>query len=78
MAYMKSVVDNCHSHILSLKLEKVYEPHEDKIDLIRKMFKMQKAKPDRAQRMRHIRCMKFTQKLFEMFDRHLPHRRAFN
>ena len=48
MAYMKNVVDDCHSHILSLKLEKVYEPHEDKIDLIRKMFKLQKAKPDRA------------------------------
>ena len=48
MAYMKGVVDDCHSHILNLKLEKVYEPHEDKIDLIRKMFKVQKAKPDRA------------------------------
>ena len=60
MAYMKSVVDDCYTHILGLKLERVYEPHIDKINLIAKIFKKQRAKPDRSQRMRHLKCMKFT------------------
>ena len=78
MTYMKSVVDDCYTHILGLKLEKVYEPHVEKFDLIAKIFRKQRAKPPRHERMRNLKCMKFTMKIFETFDNHLPQRQAFN
>ena len=78
MTYMKSVVDDCYTHILGLKFKKIYEPHIEKIGLIAKIFRKQRAKPPRQERMRHLKCMKLTMKIFETFDNHLPQRQAFN